>query len=246
MKSTFCSFLSGSLQRSQVLVTDLKVISGTIVGFPHRLPDKQPHGFSVVLQKKKNSVQIRLNVDRWTNSASLTQEILIYTAAITIVSSFNSWWNISRRTRFTGNRLVTWLGIKGATWQAESLWNKDEEGSPTPPAVKDCARKRFNNHVSQRKMTKKNLLSLFTVHNITGFRESEEISVHKEQGWKPTRLTVIFRPALNQKQAGFCRGRHCVSRWTLSKIIVREDSSAASTNDSWNSSMQRGNYRNQF
>lgn len=44
-----CSSLSGSLQRNYVLLADVEVISGPVVSFPHRLPHKQPHGFSVVL-----------------------------------------------------------------------------------------------------------------------------------------------------------------------------------------------------
>lgn len=40
------------LQGSQVLLTDVKVLRWSGVSFPHWLPDKQPHGFGVVLQKE--------------------------------------------------------------------------------------------------------------------------------------------------------------------------------------------------
>lgn len=40
--------LSASLQRCHILLADVRVISGPVIRYPHRLPHKQPHGFGVV------------------------------------------------------------------------------------------------------------------------------------------------------------------------------------------------------
>lgn len=49
LKRVRCGSFSASLQRGDVLLTDVEVIGWAVVRLPHGLPNEQPHGFSVVL-----------------------------------------------------------------------------------------------------------------------------------------------------------------------------------------------------